>query len=191
MQLSEHTDRVSPLTERVRKMAGSWPFGKGTSRIASLLGTLCLGDQEAEVIGRVGSGGTLSRWQPDEFKHPTFWYLYEKPIRRELAKLLSPGSVYVDIGAHRGWLAGYGLDLVSPGGLVIACEPFPRHAERLRALATLNPGKNLIVENVAVSRAPGTAQLLASDEQQGTVHTIVQAFAAKVQTERRPIEVLV
>jgi len=185
----QKSQQLSPITEMARTVVAGWPFGRGTSRIASLMGALLFYSRKDGVIGRTGYGGTLSPWQADEFRHPTFWHLYEKPVRRQMRRLLSPGDIYVDVGAHRGWLAGFGLSLVSPGGMVVACEPFPLHAERLRELASLNPNQKLVIENVAVSSASGTATLLATDEREGTVHTIIPAFASEVQEERRPIEV--
>jgi len=189
MNLGTSSIQLSPVTELAREVVSSWPMDRGVSRIASLMGTLMFPNRKESVIGRVGCGDTLSRWQADEFRHPTFWYLYEKPVRQALRKLLAPGDVYVDVGAHRGWLAGFGLSLVSPGGMAIACEPFPAHAERLRALASLNPNQKLVVENVAVSRTSGRATLLATDDEEGTVHTIVPNFASKVRPDRRPLEV--
>jgi len=173
--------------ELLRRVVGWWPFERGTQRIPSELGKAFPAANAEGVIGRVGKGDVRFPYQPGDVAHPGYWFLYEKGVRRLLGELLSPGSVYIDIGAHRGWHAGYALALVNPGGCVIACEPHPQHVACLRQLASLNPEKDLRIHEMAVAERTGEATLLASVEEGW--HTIVPEFNALCDVPRKPIQI--
>ena len=54
------------------------------------------------------------------------------PLLNALPRLLTPGSVFVDVGANVGFLSILAARLVGPEGRVIAFEPHPGAVERLR-----------------------------------------------------------
>lgn len=173
--------------ELLRKVVGRWPFERGAQRIPYELGKAFAAANAAGVIGGVGGGDIRFPYQPGDVAHPGYWFLYERGVRRIIGKLLRPGSIYIDIGAHRGWHAGYALAQVSPGGCVIACEPHPHHASCLRHLRDLNPDKDLRVHEIAVARFTGRATLLASEEEGW--HTIVPEFNSLCNVPRTPIQI--
>ena len=57
---------------------------------------------------------------------------YEAGLVNALPRLLTPGSVFVDVGANVGFLSILAARLVGPEGRVIAFEPHPGAVERLR-----------------------------------------------------------
>jgi FkbM family methyltransferase len=173
--------------ELLRKVVGWWPFERGTQRIPAELGKAFPAANAKGVIGRVGRGDVRFPYQPGDLAHPGYWFLYEKGVRRTISEALRPGSVYIDIGAHRGWHVGYALALVNPGGCVIACEPHPQHAACLRQLASLNSDKDLRIHETAVAKHVGEATLLASVEEGW--HTIVPEFNELCNVPRKPIQV--
>lgn len=62
----------------------------------------------------------------------------EPGTRRVLTRLLAPGMVYVDVGAHVGTLTLAGARRVGPGGKVIAFEPTPTTFNLLTRTLLLN-----------------------------------------------------
>jgi FkbM family methyltransferase len=185
LELKTKINQVGASHELLRKIVGRWPFERGTQRIPAELGKAFMNMNSDTVIGRVGKGDVLFPYQPGDVAHPGFWFLYEKGVRRVIRKLLAPGSVYIDIGAHRGWHAGYALALVKLNGTVIACEPHPHHASCLRQLASLNPGRDFRIHEMAVSERSGQTTLLASQEEGW--HTIIPEFNELCDVPRQPI----
>lgn len=182
--------RLGLAHESLRKLIGCWPFSRGTTKIPRLLGSIYAGANGTGVIGGVGAGDVLFPFHPGDLVRSPYWFLYEKRIRALLRQMLSPGSIFLDIGAHNGWHAAYALALVQPGGVVIACEPHPFHATRLKELAALNPGKRLDVHDLAISNRRQEVLLLASElEGWDTIHTVVPEFDTLFRAPRRSIPV--
>lgn len=71
---------------------------------------------------------------------------HEWPQRELLTRLLPPGGVFLDVGAHVGL---YTLALAGKASRVVAVEPNPAAAAQLRANLTLNGITNVDVVEVA------------------------------------------
>jgi len=177
----------APL-EMLRSATSKWPFPRGSSRLSAALSAMLLRGAPPTLLAKVGAGSCVTAYSREELGNPVFWQLYERPLRKFLRSFLRPGDVFVDIGAHRGWHATYALGLVSPEGAVIACEPFPAHAQHLRAIAHLNPGHRLFVEEVAVGRQEGYEELLTSLADD-SIHTLIPEFTSRSVSERRAVRV--
>lgn len=92
----------------------------------------------------------------------------EKIELKEMARMLSGGGVFLDIGANSGY---YSLMAIKSGASkAYAFEPIPEMAERCRINAQLNDfGKRLEVFNFALGDKKGKAKLsLASDAGQSS-----------------------
>lgn len=177
--------RLGLTHQWLRQVIGCWPFERGTIRIPWLLGKVFRSRNESGVEGGVGTGSVLFPYQPGDIAHRGYWFLYEKSVRMAIKRFVTAGSIFIDIGAHRGWHAGYALALVGENGSVIACEPHPEHAEKLRSLGSLNPDKRMYVHEVAITDYTGEVTLLASVEEGW--HTIVPDFSQISDVARRPI----
>ncbi len=70
-------------------------------------------------------------------------------------QLVSPGHVVFDVGANVGFYSLTAASLVGPSGRVVAFEPGPKTASRLRENAALNGFCNHVVVEAAVSDKPG------------------------------------
>jgi FkbM family methyltransferase len=70
-------------------------------------------------------------------------------------RLLRAGGVVLDVGANVGYYALSAAARVGPGGRVVAFEPGPAAATRLRENASLNGLTNLQVIEAAVADRPG------------------------------------
>lgn len=88
--------------------------------------------------------------------------LYEPGMVETLKRFLSPGSVFVDVGANEGFFTVLGSSLVSESGRVIAIEPQTRLRTVLDQNLKLNELSNVALYQVAVSNTEGMAKLYLS-----------------------------
>ena len=82
-------------------------------------------------------------------------YAYDPPVVNFLRTALRPGDLYVDIGANAGVLVAEAANGVGPDGMVLAIEPNPRLAGRLREAAGNCPAPRIEVLNLAVGDQEG------------------------------------
>jgi FkbM family methyltransferase len=85
--------------------------------------------------------------------------IWELPVSETVVRLLRRGDTAVDVGANVGYFTQLMARCVGPDGKVLALEPHPVIAKRLRR-NTLDPAE--IVEAAASSR-PGSARLAMPD----------------------------
>ncbi len=94
------------------------------------------------------------------FYFPTAWgnYWMNEPFPRFMQQELSPGGVFVDIGAHLGFFSFFAAGLLGREGAVGAFEPDPDTYESLSRSTRFQTGSSVTCVNVAVSDAKRTAQ---------------------------------
>ncbi|MGI8901496.1 MAG: FkbM family methyltransferase [Nocardioides sp.] len=80
-----------------------------------------------------------------------------------MKRWLRPGDVYVDVGAHIGYLSALAADAVTRTGRVVAFEPSPDTYAKLRA--AFDPGRfpHVEVVSAAVASAEGEATFFTAD----------------------------
>jgi FkbM family methyltransferase len=84
---------------------------------------------------------------------------YEADMGRTLKKILTPSSVFVDLGANEGYFTVLAGKLVGDGGSVIAIEPQTRLLPVIEKNLSLNGLENVKIVSTAVSDRSGTATL--------------------------------
>lgn len=84
---------------------------------------------------------------------------HEREVQGLLTRLLEPGMVFWDVGAHIGFLSLLASRLVGAGGHVHAFEPMPANRARLERSVELNAASNVSVHPFAVGEASGTETL--------------------------------
>ncbi len=84
---------------------------------------------------------------------------YEPATLAVLQSVVRPGDAFVDIGANEGFFTVAASRLVGPAGRVVAIEPQARLQEVLRRNLALNACGNVEVAAVAITDAPGQAEL--------------------------------
>ena len=84
------------------------------------------------------------------------WETHVTPV---LARLLTPGDVCVDVGAHVGYFTLLASKLVGAEGSVYAIEPAPATYAALQENLELNSVTNVIALNVAAGAEDGRATL--------------------------------
>jgi len=97
----------------------------------------------------------------------------ERAVQGALMELLTPGDVFLDVGAATGFFSVIGGRLVGRTGTVIAFEPEPSRASAIRTNAALNELSNVTVVEAAVSDADGSAFL--ADPASATAHLVARA----------------
>jgi FkbM family methyltransferase len=78
---------------------------------------------------------------------------YEEQVRKAVREHLSPGDVFVDIGANVGVMALLAGTIVGPSGRVIAIEPEPENLQMLYRGIMINGLTNIDVWPFAASNA--------------------------------------
>lgn len=76
---------------------------------------------------------------------------HEPEVTAALRSLISPGSVFVDVGANVGWFSLLGARLVGTSGKVIAIEPNPRNCALLAGSCECNAFANVEIVSGAVA----------------------------------------
>jgi FkbM family methyltransferase len=85
-----------------------------------------------------------------------FFRTHEMFLERIFRRHLSPGRIFIDIGANCGYWSAYALPLVGRSGEVHAFEPVPQYFSFVRRLAELNPGYRVIANQVACGAQPSS-----------------------------------
>jgi FkbM family methyltransferase len=94
-----------------------------------------------------------------------FWGTYEPEQTQAFQKIIRPGDVVFDVGAHYGYYTLLSSALTGPQGKVFAFEPSPGNIPRLRKHLDINHCNNVIVLELALSDHEGTARF---DNQAGS-----------------------
>lgn len=92
--------------------------------------------------------------------------VYEQTETCAVRRILRPGQVFIDVGAHVGYYTVLAARIVGPGGIVHAFEPDPENAAVLRRNVGAFPGI-AVVHECAVSDRSGRALLYRSTENSG------------------------
>jgi FkbM family methyltransferase len=97
-----------------------------------------------------------SRWIMGSARHAYWLGTYEYDKQKQIAKELSPSSVFYDLGANVGFYTLLAAKRAT-AGRVYAFEPLPRNIEFLRRHLELNRVRNAGVLELAVSDVTGPA----------------------------------
>ncbi len=76
-----------------------------------------------------------------------------------IAPFLTPGMVFVDIGANVGTYSLHVAMKAGPGARVIAFEPHPRTFAKLAYNLDANGARNVVAQNLAIAAEAGTMEL--------------------------------
>ena len=98
------------------------------------------------------------RWVVGAGIHSCWLGVYEIDKQRLLQRLLCPGDVFYDVGAHAGLFTLLAARLVGKTGLVVAFEPLPANLAYLRRHAAANRLDNVQVVAAAVGSSEGQAR---------------------------------
>jgi len=92
----------------------------------------------------------------------------EAAAAEALTKLVKPGQTIIDVGANIGYFSLTAAVLVGDSGRVIAFEPHPVAAGRLRQNVALNDLSNVEIVEAAVAHTPGSLRLFLGEDSEGS-----------------------
>lgn len=92
---------------------------------------------------------------------------YEPAETKFVARQLSPGMTFIDIGANSGYYSLLAAQIVSQQGRVFAFEPNPSNVEILRTNIAANGLENVVAEELAISSRTGEVNLYLSSINEG------------------------
>jgi len=121
------------------------------------------------VIKELGTGDGVVRLFVDLADHVIGLNIVRGAYEREeiawVRRLLRPGDVALDVGAHIGFFTMHMAAMVGPSGRVYAFEPFAANAELLeRSVAENGLGERVVVTRAAVGAVSGSAMLTFAEE---------------------------
>jgi FkbM family methyltransferase len=112
---------------------------------------------------------------------------HEPAIQAALVRLVDPGDVVYDVGAHAGFFAVLAQRAAGLSGRVVAFEPNPDVAERLRRNLELNGGAPARVVARPVASEPGAVFFVAGPTpQEDSLRP--PPFVLESSARRRPLE---
>jgi len=103
-----------------------------------------------------------ARWVVGSSSHGCWAGTYEAENQKFVAGHLKAGDVALDLGAHVGFFTLLMSRMVGARGVVIACEPHPESASRLRRHLALNGCSNVRIREIAISDHRGELRFLRS-----------------------------
>ena len=143
------------VTVRLRRLPGTYPVLNALRKRAYSAGVVTVSDFD----------GTL-RMELDLGEHMAsqiFWFgYYSRDVLFAMARMLTPGSVFLDVGANIGEVSLFAAKRVGEAGSVLAFEPVASTAERLRRNLALNDLRNVKVIEMGISDQVREQQLYVS-----------------------------
>jgi FkbM family methyltransferase len=113
-----------------------------------------------DYIKRLHNGCHMYVNPSEHVQQSIFWYgYYEKEAVLTWEAFIGNGAIVIDIGAHTGY---YSLVAAPRAKTVIAFEPSPAIAARLKANVALNDFTNIITVTAAISDQEGIVSLYVS-----------------------------
>ncbi len=117
----------------------------------------------------------------DRTQRTMYFDLFEPSETRLLAKLLEPGDIFIDVGAHIGWFTTIAAHCVGDAGQVMACEPYPSNATALKENLILNGCQNVQVVEAALGARRGMISLAKAGGDSGGVTALDWAWDGKAE----------
>jgi len=106
-----------------------------------------------------------------------YFGVWEPPLTQWIKERLSPGDVFIDVGAHVGYYTLLASTLVGDSGKVVAVEASPEIFEILRSNVELNHADNVRPVNIAAWCSEETAPIFTWPECPPGITTLVPSWA--------------
>lgn len=140
------------------------PSGLGAHAVARKIVSKTQVAQPVLLLQRLSGGAVLTLDLSDPGQAQVYLLRrYEPDVVRLIARQLSPGGVFVDVGANIG-LVTFSVGVRRPDISILAFEPDPANAASWRRNHALNGRVRAVLEQVAVGADVGHAELVQSEE---------------------------
>lgn len=114
------------------------------------------------VTKRIGGVAFEVDFELDSTGFRMYYGRYAPLVVHALRSLLRHGDTVFDVGANIGYLSAVAADAVGPTGQVHSFEPVPTNFRKLRRLVEINPGYNIVANQVAVGEREGSVTISTS-----------------------------
>ncbi|HGE72005.1 TPA: FkbM family methyltransferase [Candidatus Poribacteria bacterium] len=101
---------------------------------------------------------------------------YEHQIVRLIKKYLKKGDTFIDVGANIGFISAVAAGCVGQTGQIHSFEPVPSYFSRLKQMADMNKGFNIIVNSYALGEHEGSSNIDVRGNANIGWNTMVQGF---------------
>jgi FkbM family methyltransferase len=131
-----------PFQTMVRSVARAYtrhtPLLRGRGRVMALAERYAA-QSAREVVTTVKHAGRMALDLSETVERSLFYLnAFEPEVTAALRRVLRPGAVAVDVGAHVGYMTLVMARAVGPSGRVVAIEPTPKNRRRLLRNLALN-----------------------------------------------------
>jgi FkbM family methyltransferase len=122
-----------------------------------------------------------------------YFGVWEPHLTRWIARRLSPGDTFIDVGANIGYFSLLASTLVGPSGSVVAIEASPKIFRALRENAARNRATNIRTLNVATSDRAGSLRLFRGPPGNAGMTTTLEEAGLELEceVEAAPLDALV
>jgi FkbM family methyltransferase len=104
---------------------------------------------------------------------------WDPTLSRLIESTLSPGDVFIDVGAHVGYFTLLAARRVTPGGTVISIEPNPFALEQLERNVERSGLSNVLIERTACGESAGVVQLYLHAESNSSMASLYSGKASR------------
>jgi FkbM family methyltransferase len=95
---------------------------------------------------------------------------FELEIQAAIARILSPGDFFLDVGANAGLLSLVALRKIGPHGKCVSLDPDPANCQNMAELARLNALTNWVIVQKAAAESPGKLRFATASAGNPTGH---------------------
>jgi len=110
----------------------------------------------------------------DLYQHLKLWNRRRRYLKKDALELdviqrfVTRGSIFFDIGAHKGVYTSFARDQIGPEGIIVCFEPQSVLNQYLERLVELKHWNNVKVEKLALSNVDGETDFFIPDSKSGT-----------------------
>ena len=108
------------------------------------------------------------------YQHLRLWNRRRRYLKKDALELdvikrfIKRGSVFFDIGAHKGVYTSFARDQIGPDGTLVCFEPQNKLNEYLQVIVELKHWNNVKIEKIALSNMDGETEFFIPDSTSGT-----------------------
>lgn len=175
-RLSKNAAARRVMTPVLRSYLRYFPGTAGKETLWNRVVNPYLAWQSRKFVARTHFGQRLAGDTKDMIQQYIYFFgLWETDLTTWISSRLSPGDVFVDIGANIGYYSLLASTLVGDSGAVVAIEASPAIFSELQKNLTLNGVANVRGVNVAVSDRKGRLQLFRGPDHNSGETSVFQA----------------
>lgn len=135
---------------------------------------------ESGVIAKTVSGSRLYLNPEDDIGRSIYYFgVWEPNLTAWIADSLSPGDIFVDVGANIGYFSILAAGIVKENGSVISIEAMPRTRQVLEGNFRLNGIRNGRIVGLGVWDAAGSLEMFGTQERASATATAFKSWAEK------------